>query len=112
MSFESCDEAECEAGTGVVELVIRPKKKDLGEFSVRRILPAPKRKALGPFVFFDHAGPAEFPPGEGIAVRPHPHIGIATITYLFEGEIISGDRRKAGAYKGSGCIRTDHYVQE
>ena len=91
MSFESCDEAECEAGTGVVELVITPKTKDLGEFSVRRILPAPKRQALGPFVFFDHAGPAEFPPGEGIAVRPHPHIGIATITYLFEGEIIHKD---------------------
>ena len=76
---------------GGVELILRPKMKDLGEFSVRRVLPAAQRKMVGPFIFFDHMGPAEFPPGQGIAVRPHPHIGIATITYLFEGEIIHRD---------------------
>jgi redox-sensitive bicupin YhaK (pirin superfamily) len=74
-----------------VELTIYPKKKDLGEFTVRRVLPAIERRMVGPFVFFDHMGPAEFPPGEGIAVRPHPHIGLATITYLFEGQIMHRD---------------------
>jgi len=74
-----------------VELVIKPKPKDLGEFTVRRVLPSPECRKVGPFVFFDHMGPAEFPPGKGIAVRPHPHIGLATITYLFEGEIIHRD---------------------
>ena len=64
----------------MIDLVIRPRERDLGEFTVRRVLPAPRRRAVGPFVFFDHMGPAEFPPGKGIAVRPHPHIGIATIT--------------------------------
>lgn len=71
--------------------VIRPTEKDLGEFTVRRVLPNPEQRAVGPFVFFDHMGPATFPPGEGIQVRPHPHIGIATVTYLFEGEIVHRD---------------------
>jgi len=74
-----------------IEWVLHPQIKDLGEFTVRRVLPAAERKMVGPFIFFDHMGPAEFPPGQGIAVRPHPHIGIATITYLFEGEIIHRD---------------------
>ena len=74
-----------------VDLVLRPRERDLGEFTVRRVLPAARRRAVGPFVFFDHMGPAEFPPGKGIAVRPHPHIGIATITYLFEGQIMHRD---------------------
>ena len=74
-----------------VDLVLRPRERDLGEFSVRRVLPAARRRAVGPFVFFDHMGPAVFPPGKGIAVRPHPHIGIATITYLFEGQIMHRD---------------------
>lgn len=65
--------------------------KDLGGFSVRRIFPVIGRKSVGPFVFFDHFGPAEFPPDEGIDVRPHPHIGLATVTYLFEGEIVHRD---------------------
>ena len=76
------------AGT---ELVIRPRERDLGGFTVRRVLPFARRNMVGPFIFFDHMGPAEFPPGAGIAVRPHPHIGIATITYLFEGEIVHRD---------------------
>lgn len=74
-----------------IEMILRPQTRDLGEFSVRRVLPATQRTMVGPFIFFDHMGPAEFPPGKGIAVRPHPHIGIATITYLFEGEIIHRD---------------------
>ena len=74
-----------------VERVIEPRERDLGEFTVRRVLPAAKRPMVGPFIFFDHMGPAVFPPGQGIAVRPHPHIGIATITYLFEGQIMHRD---------------------
>lgn len=71
--------------------VIEPELKDLGGFSVRRVLPARQHRMVGPFIFFDHFGPAEFPPGEGIQVRPHPHIGIATISYLFEGQIVHRD---------------------
>src|SRR5690242_21642455 len=74
-----------------VELTIEPRVRSLGEFDVRRVLPAAKRRMVGPFVFLDHMGPAVFPPGHGIAVRPHPHIGLATITYLFEGEIMHRD---------------------
>ena len=74
-----------------IELVIKPKPRDLGEFTVRRALPSPERRAVGPFIFFDHMGPAEFPPGKGVQVRPHPHIGLSTVTYLFEGEIIHRD---------------------
>jgi len=74
-----------------IELLIEPVEKDLGEFSVRRALPDQKRQRVGPFVFFDHMGPADFPPGTGVNVRSHPHIGLATITYLFEGEILHRD---------------------
>ena len=62
-------------------------ERDLGGFSVRRLLPSAARRTVGPFVFFDHMGPADFAPGDGIDVRPHPHIGLATVTYLFEGAI-------------------------
>jgi redox-sensitive bicupin YhaK (pirin superfamily) len=79
------------AMSACIELVIKPKPRDLGEFTVRRALPSPERRTVGPFIFFDHMGPAEFPPDEGIQVRPHPHIGLATVTYLFEGEIIHRD---------------------
>lgn len=91
MSYQKAEEANCQTHGGSVDLVIEPKQADLGEFSVRRALPSKERRRVGPFVFFDHMGPAEFPPGRGIAVRPHPHIGIATITYLFEGEIMHRD---------------------
>ncbi len=91
MSFHSAEQARCTGSEGSVALVIEPKEKDLGEFTVRRVLPARERRMVGPFVFFDHMGPAEFPPGQGIQVRPHPHIGLATITYLFEGEILHRD---------------------
>lgn len=66
---------------------IIPRARDLGGFDVRRALPAPQRQMVGPFIFFDQMGPASFGPGEGIDVRPHPHIGLATVTYLFEGRI-------------------------
>lgn len=68
-------------------IAISPHERDLGGFSVRRLLPSAARRTVGPFVFFDHMGPAEFGPGQGIDVRPHPHIGLATVTYLFEGAI-------------------------
>jgi redox-sensitive bicupin YhaK (pirin superfamily) len=71
--------------------VIAPRLRDLGGFSVRRVLPAPKHRMVGPFIFFDHMGPADFDPGGGIDVRPHPHINLATVTYLFEGEIFHRD---------------------
>jgi len=74
-----------------IEFLIEPPIRDLGGFSGRRALPSAKRRAVGPFVFFDHMGPARFAPGEGIDVRPHPHIGLATVTYLFEGEIVHRD---------------------
>jgi len=87
MSIQPCSEPRCDGRTGLVELVIDSRPKDLGELTVRRLLPAPSRQRVGPFVFFDHMGPAEFAPGTGVAVRPHPHIGISTVTYLFEGVI-------------------------
>lgn len=68
-------------------IAITPHERDLGGFSVRRLLPSAARRTVGPFVFFDHMGPADFAPGHGIDVRPHPHIGLATVTYLFEGAI-------------------------
>jgi len=71
--------------------ILQPHTKDLGGFEVRRLLPAFPQKMVGPFIFFDHMGPARFPPGQGIDVRPHPHIGLATVTYLFDGSILHRD---------------------
>lgn len=71
--------------------ILQPHTKDLGGFEVRRLLPAYPRKMIGSFIFFDHMGPARFPPGQGVDVRPHPHIGLATVTYLFEGSILHRD---------------------
>lgn len=72
-------------------VVIEPRLRDLGGFSVRRVLPAPFHRMVGPFIFFDHVGPAEFAPGAGVDVRPHPHINLATVTYLFEGAMLHRD---------------------
>lgn len=69
-----------------IDTLIVPRARDLGEFEVRRALPAPRRQMVGPFIFFDQMGPVEFLTGQGIDVRPHPHIGLATVTYLYEGE--------------------------
>lgn len=77
--------------TTSVSAVLKPHTKDLGDFAVRRLLPAFPTQMIGPFIFFDHMGPAEFAPGSGIDVRPHPHIGLATVTYLFEGNILHRD---------------------
>jgi redox-sensitive bicupin YhaK (pirin superfamily) len=74
-----------------LELVIVPRVRDLGGFSVRRALPHGQRQMVGPFIFFDQMGPAQFIAGQGIDVRPHPHIGLATVTYLFEGSIFHRD---------------------
>jgi redox-sensitive bicupin YhaK (pirin superfamily) len=71
---------------GQIETVIVPRARDLGSFDVRRALPSTERQMVGPFIFFDQAGPAEFVTGKGIDVRPHPHIGLATVTYLYRGE--------------------------
>ena len=76
---------------GPIQQILESQLKDLGDFVVRRTLPAAGRQRVGPFIFFDHMGPAEFPPGAGVAVRPHPHIGLATVTYLFEGKIVHRD---------------------
>src|ERR1700758_3039297 len=74
-----------------IDLVIVPRSVDVGHFAVRRALPHVNRRMVGPFIFFDHFGPAEFHSGQGIDVRPHPHIGLATVTYLFDGEIMHRD---------------------
>lgn len=72
--------------------IITPRRSDLGDgFMVRRVLPSAVRRAVGPFVFLDEMGPAHFGTGQGLDVRPHPHIGLATVTYLFEGEILHRD---------------------
>jgi len=74
-----------------IEARIEPRTRDLGGFEVRRVLPAGERQMVGPFIFWDQMGPAHFSPGTGIDVRPHPHIGLATVTYLFSGEIMHRD---------------------
>ncbi|HSG91600.1 MAG TPA: pirin family protein [Pseudomonadales bacterium] len=91
MSFLQAEAPHCTERADDVELVIEPRSRDLGGFSVRRVLPAPDRMLVGPFIFFDEMGPARFPAGQGINVRPHPHIGLSTVTYLFEGEILHRD---------------------
>jgi redox-sensitive bicupin YhaK (pirin superfamily) len=80
------------AHTSSVEATLVPATRDLGDgFEVRRALPAAERRSVGPFVFFDEMGPVRMPSGAGLDVRPHPHIGLATVTYLFEGEILHQD---------------------
>ncbi|HEY4030478.1 MAG TPA: pirin family protein [Caulobacteraceae bacterium] len=75
----------------MIELVIESHRKDLGGFEVGRVLPFAKKRMVGPFVFLDHIGPAQFASGQGIDVRPHPHIGLSTVTYLFDGQIFHQD---------------------
>ena len=81
------DVYQCDA----ISQVIVPRTVDLGDFAVRRALPSAQTRMVGPFIFFDHFGPAEFHAGNGLDVRPHPHIGLATVTYLFDGEIMHRD---------------------
>ncbi len=77
----------------VLEFVIDQRRRDLGGFEVGRVLPSPQRRMVGPFIFFDHLGPENFAAGipKSIDVRPHPHIGLSTVTYLFDGEIVHRD---------------------
>ncbi|MGA0594032.1 pirin family protein [Enterovirga sp. CN4-39] len=88
MSWNPAIEPGCpdEVGVDAIETLIVPRARDLGGFEVRRALPAPARQMVGPFIFFDQAGPAELLTGRGIDVRPHPHIGLGTVTYLFRGD--------------------------
>jgi redox-sensitive bicupin YhaK (pirin superfamily) len=93
MSGQSANDADSKesAAAAPIETTIEPKPRDIGGFEVRRVLPSIERRMVGPFVFWDHMGPASFPAGKGLDVRPHPHIGLATVTYLFEGEIVHRD---------------------
>ena len=77
----------------MLEFVLEQRRRDLGGFEVGRVLPSAQRRMVGPFIFFDHMGPVDFAPGipRSVDVRPHPHIGLATVTYLFEGEIMHRD---------------------
>ena len=81
------DKRSCDA----LELIIVPRARDLGSFEVRRALPHGKRQMVGPFIFFDQMGPVQFLAGQGMDVRPHPHIGLATVTYLFDGSVMHRD---------------------
>jgi len=81
------DAQSCDA----LELVVVPRLRDLGGFAVRRALPQARRQMVGPFIFFDQMGPVQFVAGQGMDVRPHPHIGLATVTYLFDGRIMHRD---------------------
>ena len=82
------DKHSCDA----LELIIIPRVRDLGDgFTVRRALPHGKRQMIGPFIFFDQMGPVQLMAGKGMDVRPHPHIGLATVTYLFDGRVMHRD---------------------
>lgn len=93
MSFSPCpdptlgDKKSCQS----IDLVVVPRSVDLGEMTVHRALPTVERQMVGPFIFFDQMGPAEFLTNQGIDVRPHPHINLATLTYLLKGEIVHKD---------------------
>ncbi len=93
MSWQSAREAGCSRDNtcNTVELVIEPRAHDLGGFEVRRSLPVRERRMVGPFIFFDHMGPATLGPEQPINVRPHPHIGLSTLTWLFDGAIMHRD---------------------
>jgi redox-sensitive bicupin YhaK (pirin superfamily) len=93
MSWQPANEPEANIAPAckALETVIIPRARDLGGFEVRRALPSTQRQMVGPFIFFDQMGPAELIEGKGIDVRPHPHIGLATVTYLFDGTIVHRD---------------------
>jgi len=93
MSWHSTEDPESKMppACDALATIIVPRPRDLGGFEVRRLLPSAERRSVGPFLFFDQMGPAEFAPGAGIDVRPHPHIGLATVTYLFAGSMVHRD---------------------
>ncbi|MEG4488130.1 pirin family protein [Microcoleus sp. D2_18a_B4] len=93
--------------TDTIQHLIEPHIQDLGGFQARRLLPSDVLALVGPFIFFDHLGPAVFPPGRGVDVRPHPHINLATVTYLFEGVLLHLDTPCAEA---TGILKPIIYV--
>lgn len=106
MSWSPCpdpalgDRAACDA----IEVLITPRAVDLGEMTVRRALPSTRRQMVGPFIFFDQMGPAEFLTDQGIDVRPHPHVNLATLTYLLEGRIRHRDSLGTDAVIEPGAV--------
>ena len=94
MSWHECSEAECRftaAEIDPIQTIVVPRTSDIGGFEVRRALPSRQQRMVGPFVFFDQMGPGEFLTDQGLDVRPHPHIGLATVTYLFSGRVMHRD---------------------
>ena len=93
MSWQPTTEPECviDRTGSPIETVILPRRRDVGGFDVMRALPSAEQKAVGPFVFFDQFGPLQLTRGRSLEVRPHPHIGLATVTYLFAGTIMHRD---------------------
>src|SRR5579883_2312595 len=92
MSWHPADEALARGTTlPGIDAVIVPRRRDIGGLEVGRVLPSARRRAVGPFVFLDQMGPTRLAPGQGMDVRAHPHVGLATVTYLLEGEILHRD---------------------
>ena len=106
MSWNPTLDPDCPTGDAIdaIDTVIIPRARDLGAFEVRRALPAPKRQMVGPFIFFDQMGPAEFLPTRGMDVRPHPHIGLATISYLYRGRMHHRDSLGTDAWIEPGAV--------
>lgn len=106
MSWNPALDPDCPTGDAArsIETVIVPRARDLGGFEVRRALPAPRRQMVGPFIFFDQMGPAEFLPTEGLDVRPHPHIGLATVSYLYRGRMHHRDSLGTDAWIEPGAV--------
>jgi redox-sensitive bicupin YhaK (pirin superfamily) len=106
MSWNPALDPDCPTGDDArsIEHVIIPRARDLGGFEVRRALPAPKRQMVGPFIFFDQMGPAEFLPTKGLDVRPHPHIGLATISYLYRGRMHHRDSLGTDSWIEPGAV--------
>ncbi len=106
MSWNPALDPDCPTGDDAraIETVIIPRARDLGEFEVRRALPAPKRQMVGPFIFFDQMGPAEFLPTKGLDVRPHPHIGLATVSYLYRGRMHHRDSLGTDSWIEPGAV--------
>jgi redox-sensitive bicupin YhaK (pirin superfamily) len=106
MSWNPALDPDCPNGDAVdsIETVIIPRARDLGGFEVRRALPAPRRQMVGSFIFFDQMGPAEFLPSRGMDVRPHPHVGLATISYLYRGRMHHRDSLGTDAWIEPGAV--------
>ena len=112
MSWNPLLDASIPIGNQVdaIEALIIPRARDLGGFEVRRALPSAQRQMVGPFIFFDQMGPAEFLTGKGVDVRPHPHIGLSTVTYLMQGRMHHRDSLgNAAACLGGICIGVEHH---